>query len=276
MKHLLYRITHIESGKKYIGQYTGGEYFNRYWGSGLYIKRAIRKHGKSAFIKEIICECNTQEELDALEQQYIQEENTLVPFGYNLSPGGKGGDGGWSNKSEEEIKLWKEKLSRSAKERWQNPEMRAKYLSKIDRQQRAESARLSWSTGVMKSGGGYIRTPQILVKYSEAQKGKTLSESHKKKIGDALRGVKRPDETKRKLSKALKGRTFSKESLCKMSEAQKGKTDSIETRRKKSIAASGRSWIHKNNECKLVKKEEMLLFLEQGWLLGRITKPRIS
>lgn len=50
---------------------------------------AIRKYGKEHFHVETLVEgIETREELDALEEKYIAEYNSMKPNGYNLCPGG--------------------------------------------------------------------------------------------------------------------------------------------------------------------------------------------
>jgi 5-methylcytosine-specific restriction endonuclease McrA len=76
-----------------------------------------------------------------------------------------------------------------------------------------------------------------------------LSEEHKRKIGNALRGRKQlpfSEETKRKLSEShkglipwIKGKHHTNESKRKMSESRKGKHHSEETKRKLSISHKG-------------------------------------
>jgi hypothetical protein len=53
-------------------------------------------------------------------------------------------------------------------------------------------------------------------------KGTTLTEEHKKKIGDAGRGAKRSDETKQKISAALKNKPKSEQHRKALSEANLG------------------------------------------------------
>ncbi|KKM93718.1 hypothetical protein LCGC14_1205640 [marine sediment metagenome] len=51
-------------------------------------------------------------------------------------------------------------------------------------------------------------------------KGKSLSEEHKRKIGEAHIGLKQTNATKRKISKALKGHKHSDAAKRLMSEAR--------------------------------------------------------
>jgi len=56
-----------------------------------YFHWALREYGVGNFSWEILCQCSTQEELDAKEQHYINRFNCLDPdHGYNLRQGGQG------------------------------------------------------------------------------------------------------------------------------------------------------------------------------------------
>ncbi len=52
------------------------------------IHQAIRKHGKENFEWKVLEECNI-EDIDKLEQEYIEKYNSLVPDGYNILIGGQ-------------------------------------------------------------------------------------------------------------------------------------------------------------------------------------------
>jgi len=84
---IIYKTTNLINGKSYVGQskYNNDE---KYLGSELLLKKAIKKYGKKSFIKETIEWCLTKEELDEKETFYIKFYNTLIPNGYNISIGG--------------------------------------------------------------------------------------------------------------------------------------------------------------------------------------------
>jgi len=86
----VYKITNLINGKIYIGQDSHDN--PKYLGSGVLIKRAIKKYGKENFQKEIINQCNSKKEMDQLEIYWINYYNTFSPKGYNIHVGGTGGD----------------------------------------------------------------------------------------------------------------------------------------------------------------------------------------
>lgn len=53
-----------------------------------YLNAAIRKHGADAFEVSVLAYCEVKD-LDALEIQFIKEQNCLAPHGYNLTSGGR-------------------------------------------------------------------------------------------------------------------------------------------------------------------------------------------
>jgi hypothetical protein len=104
---IIYKITHRESGKAYIGLAAPRRYdedqptpewlLTRRWGEHqedaqngcyLYFHRAIHNHGPASFDAEVIAECDDKW-LDYLEKTYILIYNTFGEGGYNRTPGGR-------------------------------------------------------------------------------------------------------------------------------------------------------------------------------------------
>lgn len=93
MHYLIYKITNIVNNKIYIGKHKTENINDDYMGSGILLKRAQNLYGKNNFIKEILCECSSNKELNEKEIEYIQKYNsTNKDIGYNISKGGDGGD----------------------------------------------------------------------------------------------------------------------------------------------------------------------------------------
>ena len=91
----IYKTTNKVNGKVYIGQHKVRSVFatDRYLGSGVKLKPAIKKYGKENFSKEIITIAMSQLEADVLEKYYIEKYDSTNPEkGYNILIGGQGSD----------------------------------------------------------------------------------------------------------------------------------------------------------------------------------------
>lgn len=81
----VYIITNILNNKQYVGQKLSSTFVKSYYGSGNYIKSAVNKYGKENFKQEILCWCESREDMNVKEQYYIEYYNTLYPNGYNMT-----------------------------------------------------------------------------------------------------------------------------------------------------------------------------------------------
>lgn len=121
----IYKITNLSNGKIYIGKDTLSN--ENYMGSGVLIRRAIKKYGIKCFQKEIIYETDNYEDLSNSEKYWIEFYKSYNRnIGYNISKGGDGGDTMSNNPKLNEIK---DKISKSLKNREFSQEHREK-LSK--------------------------------------------------------------------------------------------------------------------------------------------------
>jgi len=93
MLYTIYRVTHLESGKCYIGKHQTRDPNDGYMGSGQLIRRAVKKHGLSAFKKEVLHVFETESEMNAKEAEMVTEEFCARDDTYNVCPGGQGGWG---------------------------------------------------------------------------------------------------------------------------------------------------------------------------------------
>jgi len=88
---VVYVTTCLINGKKYIGKDTKNN--PSYLGSGKIIRRVISKYGRENFIKEILAEGTSNEDLCELEKYYISYYNAQNSnLFYNIAPGGDGGN----------------------------------------------------------------------------------------------------------------------------------------------------------------------------------------
>lgn len=93
---LIYKATHIESGRVYIGQTMKSmkdrrkAICNPMYGPKTLIEKAIKEFGEMAFEWEIIeNEINDPESLDEREVFYIEKFKSMnIKYGFNTRPGG--------------------------------------------------------------------------------------------------------------------------------------------------------------------------------------------
>lgn len=147
--HNIYKITNAINNKIYIGQTVKPiehRMHQHILGSSnpkYKLHRAINKYGSDVFQIEIIQKCQNKTEADETEKHFIQLFNsTNDDIGYNIAPGGQGGD----------IKTSDQKLELSKKMRSDNP----MYKIKSD-----ENVFNLWKTNVSKGTKiGQKRSPK--------------------------------------------------------------------------------------------------------------------
>lgn len=93
MQHLIYQITHVPSGKIYIGMHSTDDPSDGYMGSGTRLRSDIRLYGKSEFSKQILFSFSTEAEMRQKESEIVTPEFCLREDTYNICPDGKGGWG---------------------------------------------------------------------------------------------------------------------------------------------------------------------------------------
>lgn len=91
MYYTIYKITNTINGKIYIGKHQTKDLNDNYMGSGQYLNRAIKKHGKESFIKEILYLFQSENEMNQKEKELVNEEFCLREDTYNICIGGQGG-----------------------------------------------------------------------------------------------------------------------------------------------------------------------------------------
>ncbi len=87
---IIYKITNLINNKSYIGQtrYSLVKRFNEHCAKAGYnslIKKAILKYGRENFKIEELAKANSLEELNTLECSFIQQNDSLIPKGYNIA-----------------------------------------------------------------------------------------------------------------------------------------------------------------------------------------------
>lgn len=185
---IIYKITNKINNKVYIGQDKNNNPY--YLGSGNLIKRAIKKYGKENFIKEILCECDTLDDLNNKEKFFIEKyRSTDKEIGYNISVGGT--DGTMLNRrhtNETKEKMRTSSLGKKkSKEHCKNIGLskKGRFVSDEERKRRSENCPLK---GVKKGP----LSNEIKEKISKSKKGKNPSNETKEKMSKSHMGIKNP------------------------------------------------------------------------------------
>ena len=121
--HFIYKTTNLLSGRYYIGMHSTNDLEDGYLGSGNRLRRAIKKHGKENFIREILEFCESREELKLKEREVVNLEEISKKECMNLVVGGQGG---LSGLPDETLKKIRNGSSKYQKEKWKDEEYRKK------------------------------------------------------------------------------------------------------------------------------------------------------
>lgn len=173
---IVYKTTNLVNGKIYIGKDAKND--PKYLGSGILLKQAIKKHGRSSFVKEVLEYC-TECTINEREKYWIEYTNAKE-IGYNLADGGTGGDLG------EEVNR---RRARSLAGKVQPKEVREK------RSKTLQGRSITWGD-----------------KISETMTGKTWKQKeertkeHREKLSKANTGYKHSQATIEKMSQSKIGK----------------------------------------------------------------------
>jgi hypothetical protein len=171
----IYKITNLINNKIYIGKDTTNN--PKYYGSGLLIKRSINKYGIENFSKEILekVDSDDYDYLSKREKYWIKYYNsTNLEIGYNISPGGDGGD---TLSNHPDRKMICEKISKSSPKKGKTYEevFGEEYSKEYKRKLSESHPRLS----MKELTGDYYETwLKNVRKVAKSKKGKTIKENN--------------------------------------------------------------------------------------------------
>lgn len=86
--YTVYRTTNTLNGHYYIGVHKTKNPNDSYIGSGIALKAAIKKYGRSVFIKEVLFVFATSQEAYSKERELVTESVVADANAYNLTLGG--------------------------------------------------------------------------------------------------------------------------------------------------------------------------------------------
>ena len=209
----IYKTTNLVNNMIYIGQKKSMNLITTYFGSGLYICRAVKKYSRSCFKVELIAEGYDRKALDILEKYYIKTYERLVgkDMMYNLAAGGHGHHGlghpAWNKgiprteECKEKIRLANKLFPHSHRRSgWHHtPEALKKIglkslgrqtflgrqhtLDSIQKMSRTKKGKPAWNKGLTKE------TNASVAKQSKTQTGRLFSLEHKANISLARRRI---------------------------------------------------------------------------------------
>lgn len=186
MSYFIYEILNTVNGKRYIGctkdtekrfsQHRRALEGNKHWNP--YLQNAYNKYGGDCFRYNIILAFNNEDDMYFNERKLISESDHT----YNIAEGGLGGDT-YSNRTEEQMEITREKLSKISKIRnqknlelhrentsklWEDDNYREKVLKGVRERSKNPEYREKVSEGVKKA----LEDPKMREKWSEVKKGK--------------------------------------------------------------------------------------------------------
>lgn len=199
----VYISTNLINGKQYIGDHSCDSLINdNYLGSGTYFLRSLNFHGKENFKKEILEFFNNKEDAFTAQQKYINEYNTCLPNGYNISPtGGLHVQGCHSIETIEKIKA----AQRGRISKNKNKSYLEQYLEKYDIET-AKNKAIQHKINLSYSKTGHEVTIETKTKISNTKEGVPNTPEHNKKISDSLSGIKKPIRSEEHTLKIIESR----------------------------------------------------------------------
>lgn len=214
---MIYKAINKVNGKIYIGQTIKSlakrraAHFNeaKENKSRSIFCRALNKYGRDNFIWQKLCDCNSREEIDYLENFYIKlYESNNLDKGYNLIVGR--GRSGYALSG-----CTKKKISYKAKERLRNKENNPMYGKKHSKKTK------ELISNELRGKFAGEKNPFYGKKHSaNSRKNMSISRTGKR---NHLYGKSLTEEHKKKISDSNKGKIFSNKHRMRISESKKGK-----------------------------------------------------
>jgi hypothetical protein len=258
--YYVYKITNLKTNKCYVGSricYKETIEEDEYWSSSIYVKKDIEILGKENFKKEILKIYQNKKEMLDGESNFIIEENTLEPNGYNrFIPNKK--NGFYNIKGLNTFDIWKNKYDEET------------YNIKVNELKLKHSKASSGSNNGM-FGKHHTKESNEKNRNNQPYLNKHIPDWMKEKIRQGTLGEKNPfygkkhsEETKEINRQKHLGKKLSTETKEKIS--QKSKINSLGEKN----GMYGKCWVTKNKISIPIIKKELINYLNDGWTKGRI------
>ena len=184
----IYLVTDLVTNMRYIGQHKGSRFDPKYKPSGVIIRRVMKKYGQGRFkIRPIDC-AYSKAELNELERAWIADVGCTWSKGYNITPGGEGGDYFTNNPNKEETRKKMVAIGNMCKEKgigFNNEKLRKPAHKKsIETQRKNKSGFFSLKDGMRFKNKHHTEEHKKYIGsiVSKAQSGKGNSQYGKKWI----------------------------------------------------------------------------------------------
>lgn len=191
--YTVYQTTNLINGMIYIGVHKTNDPYDDYFGSGKLILNAIEEYGIDNFQKDILCYCNSKDEMYLTESEIVDEDFILREDTYNIR---LGGDGGWDHIDYKTL--------------WSDPEFREKHSEALKKSLKDPKRK----ENLIKA----LRDPNYRKNMAKTWRDFDI---RKNRITGMKKSWQNP-ETKKKASQSAKERWQDPEQRKKQSETRKG------------------------------------------------------
>lgn len=157
MYFIIYKTTNTVNGKEYIGAHKTAVIDDGYLGSGYQLRYAIKKYGRSSFIRDVLFIFDNSVDMYNKERELVNETYVTLKTNYNIVIGGQGGDRG----------------VRHGKSGWQNPDFHKRpdiIAARINGS--FKKGNDAWNKGLPGNRLGATNSNEMNDKISQTKKGK--------------------------------------------------------------------------------------------------------
>lgn len=181
LHYTVYKTTCLCNGKIYVGVHRTENPNDDYLGSGYLLNAAVKKYGRKAFVKEVLFDFGTSEEMSEKEAEIVDPDFVDRADTYNLVPGGYQGNAYYqtTKRLSEHRRDWlKQGSDKHCLLLQEDPTYRANFSKKVgDANRRAFAEGRRDKTRLrLRKGGKIDFTVKVRAKISESNSGERNSQ----------------------------------------------------------------------------------------------------